>query len=408
MQQNTKKKIKILAGMFLFLLLAGVSHTAGTAQAAKVYNNGGEIVETGGRIYFSQYGKGKQKGIFSFDLKTKKKKKIVSGKYESVWIAGNSLYYTRDKELYRKGLRAGGEESVYQHSSDIDILGFANKNSEIQIFDGKGVYQLTLSGEQKSFRSLSDKEDIGRADKLGEYMIFEKGKDIIYGTSPEELQTLSGVMKKIAKKSGLAPDWYNFMGVYGDYLYGYIYAQPGTIGWRIGYLFRVSLKNGDVKVYKKYESHWEAWEMRDGRIYTDDYSAEGKWAKTHVFTLDKTTGAVKHKTYPCSFNGTDGRYIYQAGSSAICRYDPKTKKQKVLDARYEKKKNMYYAPQSTGASTYLPVINGKLFYAVYDCRKEKYVGWRLMPDRLEKNYIVLKTGKRVTYATTKMTKYGGW
>lgn len=390
-----RKWVKAAAAALLLFFLAVAGQSA-TASAAKVYNNGGNIVECGGRIYFNQSGE-----IFSFDLKSRQKMKLVENVWESdIWIAGDALYYTREKVLYSRALSGGTEKALYKGKRALTVLGFAAGNKRLHIGDGRSVYRLTLSGRVTGSHTFAGK-GAALAWGQGKYIIVQKRKTLFCGTSPGKLRKFSGAMKKLEKKSGLEDDWLQFLGIYGTYLYGYIYEAPGTIGYINGYLFQISLKNGAVKVYKRYKSRWEACEMRKGRIYTGDYPMEaGGKTKTHVFILNKKTGAVKHKTYACAFNGTDGRYFYQAGNT-ISRYDPKTGRKKVLDARYRKgKKDIYYVPMSTGAASRLTVVNGKLFYTVYDCRKEKYVGWRLMAD-LHRYYIVLRSGERVRYTVEK-------
>ncbi len=57
----------------------------------KVYNDGKSIVEWNGKVYF--YHSQKPAGIYSYDIKKKKKTKVISesGNVSNIWIVDNCL-----------------------------------------------------------------------------------------------------------------------------------------------------------------------------------------------------------------------------------------------------------------------------------------------------------------------------
>lgn len=365
----------------------------------KVYNNGKSTVEWNGKLYF--YHSQKPTGIYSYDIKKKKKIKVISesGNVSNIWIVDDLLIYKKydmkqnNWNIQTVSLKNKKSKKIYTSGNLLEIIGVDISSKIIYIAETNDVKALKIDGTVWREISIAGESGISGM-TIGKNLLLQNGADVYYGTMEKSIKKLATV------KTG--DDWIDddthidFLGKYGDYLYGCVYGPCGSSLELMGYVFQIAVKTGKVLVYKeKSNCFLNNAKLTSKYIYVSDGS---NVEKTICYQLDKKKGKIKRKVYSCGLSTANGQNIYYAnhkeGKKKIVCFNTKKRKGKILDSRYKKKNKFYY-----GSS--LKVINGKLLFIGNDCWSGKVVGWRMVPDEYHYYYINLKNGKAVKYDSVK-------
>lgn len=380
-----------------------------------VYGNGTSVLEKAGRLYFVSYQKGDQ-SLSCYDMRTGKNKSLVGkmdGYVDNLWMGGGYLYYQGNKGICRVLAEGGKEELFYKGSKTAEILYVDEGAKTLYAVEQRPhqppVYrEIGFDGKEKklcrykfprgtdSYLECAAFTDWYQGEDYGTYFVFRDDEDIYWnrmGAGDLTPRACKGAVKRLKraqeKKGENGSEFIRMLGVYGSYLYGYVCSKPGTIGWLQGNLWKMSMRTGKVEIVKNSDSFWNSCQMEDGRIYAVDWSPEGDGGGTRCFILDRKGGvSLRHPDYSAGFDVLDGKYFYGGSSEGVFRYEMETEAECLLDSDYAQKEGWYYYNPNS-ASNAMELLNGKLFYQVYDCRKESYVGWRLMPDRILCFYLPL-------------------
>lgn len=381
-----KRWIKYLVLAIAFMVLSICKQDNSEAKN-KIYNNGSRIVEYKNKLYYNQ--SGNEQGVYIYDLKTKKKKKIHGFYQDQIWIAKEKLFYENNRILYSVNVRGGGSKQLYKSDKYFFVLGVNFSQTRIYLQEENKLKELNLNGTVLREQIVTESTNFSGG-VFGNTILLNDGTTIYYKNKTKAVKKLANV-----KKESINEPCMKFLGIFGKYVYGYIYEKPGTSSERFGYIFQISLKTGKVKIEKDL-CILNNCLMANGNIYAENI----KVSKTICYQLSKK-GKIKKKLYNCgdSFGTADKRYIYTR-NKCISRFDTKTKKCKILDNRYKKKKSFYYGSPNYPDSS-MNIINGKLFFTVHDCSSGKMMGWRLLADCYMEYYISLKKGKVVNYAKSK-------
>lgn len=352
---------------------------------SKIYNNGSGIVEYKNKLYYNQ--SGNQQGVYVYDLKTKKKKKIIPFEQFEIWIADEQIFCQNENVLYSVSVNDGKSTELYKSDEYFSISGLNSSQRKIYLQEGYKFKELDFNGTVVGEQTITSPASFSGG-VFGNTVLFDNETTVYYGKNLKSVKKLATV-----KKGSISDPHIDLLGIYGNYAYGYIYEKPGTLNEQDGFVFQISLKSGKVKIQKDM-CVLNNCLLVSGKIYAEKLTKNGK-TKTICYQLSKK-GNVKKKVYNCSSLGTaDKRYIYTVNNNknkkAISRFDTKTKKSKVLDSRYKKKNKIYY-----GSRMFL--INGKLFFSGEYCLSGKTVGWRTIPDYYMYYYMSPGKGKRVNYA----------
>lgn len=394
---------RIIVFITAFVLIISSEHgfnvnmvKATSKNVNKVYNNGKSTVEWNGKLYF--YHSQKPAGIYSYDIKKKKKTKVISesGNVSNIWIANDCLIYIKyntkqnNCHIQTVSLKTKKSKKIYTSDNSLEIIGVDISSKIIYIAETNAVKALKMDGTVWKEEGIAGEGSISGM-IIGKNLLLQNGANVYYGTMEK------GIKKLATVKTG--DDWIDentyidFLGEYGDYVYGCVYGPWGSSLDLMGYVFQIAVKTGKVSVYKEksycFLNHVK---LTSKYIYVSNWQSNKE--KTICYQLDKKKGKIKRKVYSCGLGTANGQNIYyennEEGKKKIVCFNTKKGKGKILDSRYKKKNKFYY-----GSS--LKIINGKLFFIGEDCSSGKTVGWRMVPDKYHYYYINLKNGKAVKY-----------
>lgn len=403
--KSFKKNLWLIIGTLIFVCIF-TSNTKVQA-APKVYNNGQSTVEYNNKLYCISNGSSK-KQIIRYDLKTRKKlvlRNLGSYYVNNMWIVQNKIYYECADGIVSMDLNGKKYKVVYNDKFSDYTIGMSQKRIYVTMDDYSNnvirIKELNFSGKVLRERKIPSNScaiiDGTVVCRVGSNS-GSKGIGIYYGTMSRGVKKIGTVYDKNISDSEMLA---NIVGVYGDYVYGYVYWRPGTDLCIWGSLYQISLKTGKVRIMPE-SCLINNCQFVSGNIYLEGSNAD----KLLCYKLNKKTGSIQKCEYPSygTLGAVNGQYIYfetnKPGNKGIIRYDMKTKKTKVMDSYCKTKKNFYYGSVDSPYSS-VNYINGKLFYSIEDCSSGKMAGWRIMPDQTSKYYIDIKSKKKVKYHTEK-------
>lgn len=373
---------------------------------AVVYNNGTTRVEYKGVLYFTDY----KEGIYSFDLKTKKKTALKTEGYLSryqLWIVGERIFYLSEgghlnsmkldgsgKKIIREGLcgEDGGISKVAIKGDYLYLSSWERDNHTLNIEkikpSGTKIAEVSLECEEQPLAVVDNVV-------IGDYAQLYKNKSGKY-----TIDLYVGKMEKLKLVSGEVAGNFNCDGLnnvkavkkYGDYLYGYCNLNPGSFMDLTGSVFAFSIKTGKIEMDGKNLFLNNSCFVKDS-FYV---SANEKDEEVIKYKINRRTGKWKKETYSCGLGTVAGDNIYyernEKGRKAIVSYSMKNRKETVIHDAYKAKDEFYYGVP-TSPDSYIDVINGRLYMRVADCSSNTYVGWRLIADQYMEYIIDLKSKK---------------